>query len=284
MAISFNKIKEDAPELLSLAKLSRVEISKKELDGHRAKVVLVMDFSISMDNTGQYKSGKMQRLAEKVLAVATGFDDDGDIDFFVFDTEAAYLGAIALNDYKGAVDRLTKGRRKGSTNYAAAFRAVRDHFGFPVPQVVVAPQAAPVASAPQAKGFLGGLKKAISSAVEAGTTATATPTYVPATNSPAEIPVFAVFLTDGGPNSRPEAVQALTEVSTAPIFWKFLSIGPENMAFLQKLDDLTERFIDNADYQPIGDVDSISDKELFDLLLVEYPTYLKEARAKGLIV
>lgn len=261
MALSFSKIQEEAPELLSLAKLSRVEISKQELDGQKAKVALVLDYSGSMGN--EYRSGRMQRLAEKVLAVSTGLDDDGDIDFFVFDSSAAHLGEIALTNYQGSIDRLTSGRRMGTTNYAAAFTTVRDHYGFPGP--------VPVAGAPS-KGLFGGLKKALA------------PTVAPAATGPAEVPVFAIFLTDGAPDSKPAAVKALTEVSTAPIFWKFLSIGREDMAFLQKLDDLTDRFIDNADYKHIGDVEGISDKELFKALLDEYPTYLKEARAKGLIV
>lgn len=261
MPISFQKIQEDAPELVNLAKLSRVELSKQNLDGQRAKVVLVLDHSGSMGH--EYKSGKMQRLAEKVLSVATGLDDDGDIDFFVFDTDAAHLGAISLTDYKGAIDRLRNGRRMGTTNYAAAFRLVRDHFGF----------AGPVAATPEPKrGLFGGLKKQLAPTVAP-----------PAQSGPADVPVFAVFLTDGAPDSKPAAVKALTEVSTAPIFWKFLSIGSEDMAFLQKLDDLTDRFIDNADYKHIGDVDGISDKDLFKALLDEYPTYLTEARTKGLI-
>lgn len=259
MAISFQKIEQEAPALVNLAKLSRVELSKQNLDGQRAKVALVLDYSGSMSQ--EYRSGKMQRLAEKVLSVATGLDDDGDIDFFVFDSRAEHLGAISLSDYQGSIERLTAGRRMGTTNYAEAFLSVRNHFGF----------APPVPVAPVKKGLFGGLKKELA------------PTVAPSTSAPAEVPVFAVFLTDGAPDSKPQAIKALTEVSTAPIFWKFLSIGREDMAFLQKLDDLTDRFIDNADYKHIGDVDSISDKELFKALLDEYPTYLTEARAKGLI-
>lgn len=260
MAVSFKKIEEKAPGLVQLAKLSRVELSKQEIDDQKAKVVLVLDHSGSMGRT--YKSGAMQRLAEKVLAVATGLDDDGDIDFFVFDTHAAHLGTISLDDYLGSVDRLRGNRHMGTTNYAEAFLAVRNHFGFAPPVPV---------NAPPKKGLFGGFKKELA------------PTVAPAQNGPADVPVFAVFLTDGAPDSKPAAVKALTEVSTAPIFWKFLSIGREDMAFLQKLDDLTDRFVDNADYKHIGDVDALSDKELFKALLDEYPAWIKEVRAKGLI-
>lgn len=252
MGLSLDKIEQKAPGLLSLAKTAVDHIDKSGLNGQVAKVALVLDYSGSMGST--YRSGAMQRLAEKVLALGTQFDDDGAIDFFVFDSSAAHLGEITIDDYKGSVDRLTSSRRMGTTNYAAAFLAVRNHFGFAPP-------------APAKKGLFGGFKKA-----------------QPAVNvGPANEPVYALFLTDGAPDNKAAAISALTEVSTAPIFWKFLSIGSESMPFLQKLDDLTERFVDNADYQPVGDVDRISDNELFSKLLVEYPEWVKEVRSKGLI-
>lgn len=248
MGISLDKVAQQAPALLSLAKNASVALDKSGLNGTVAKVALVLDFSGSMSR--EYKRGAMQRLAEKVLALGLNLDDDGAIDFFVFDTKAAYLGEISLNDYEGSVERLTRGRHMGTTDYAGAFLAVRDHFGFAPPAVK--------------KGLFGRTKVA------------------PAAG-PAEHPVYALFLTDGAPNSKPAAIKALTEVSTAPIFWKFLSIGQESFDFLQKLDDLEERFVDNADYKHIGTVDTLTDTDLFNMLLEEYPQWIKDVRAKGLI-
>lgn len=250
MPLTLEKISAQAPGLLSLAKTASEAVNNFGLNGQVAKVAVALDFSLSMTNT--YKSGAMQRLVEKILAMAAQFDDDGSIDFFVFDATAAHLGEISIKDFAGSVDRLTTGRRKRSTNYADTFLTVRDHFGFAPP-------------APVKKGFFG-LRKA-----------------QPAQTQAADVPVYVLFLTDGGPDSKPEAVRALTEVSTAPIFWKFLSIGKESMAFLEKLDNLTERFIDNANYEPIGDVDKISDADLFEKMLKEFPDWLKEARSRGLI-
>lgn len=252
MALSLDKVAQQAPLLLKKAEFAAAAVDTSGLNGQTAKVALVLDYSLSMTN--QYKSGAMQLLVEKVLALATQFDDDGAIDLFVFDSRAAYLGEIGLADFQDGLARLTKGRRMGSTNYADAFLTVRDHFGFRP-------------AAPARKGLFGGLKKA-QPAPDAG---------------PANEPVYAIFLTDGAPDSKPAAVAALTEVSTAPVFWKFLSIGREEMAFLQKLDDLSERFVDNADYKPIGSVDKFTDAELFAALLDEFPEWIKEVRSKGLI-
>lgn len=253
MAISLDKVEQQAPGLLSLVKEAKLSIDKYGLNGQRAKVAVVWDHSGSMFN--EYRSGAMQALTEKVLSLATQLDDDGAIDFFLFDSRADYVGEVTLGQYAGAVERFTKGRHMGTTDYAAAFYAVRDHF-FPSHK-----------PAPEKKGLFGRTKK-----VE------------PAVTTPVTEPVFAIFLTDGAPNSKPAAVKAITEVSTAPIFWKFLSIGREDFTFLQKLDDLEERFVDNADYKNLGpSVAGLNDAKLFDDLLDEYPTWLAEVRQKGLI-
>lgn len=262
MPISLDKVESTAPGLVSLAKTAKVSLEKRNLFGSRAKVAVVMDFSGSMSR--EYSSGRVQNLTERILALSTQLDDDGAVDFFVFDTTAAHLGEVPLDNYAGAVGRLTQGRRMGTTDYAGAFRVVRDHFGFAPPKVVQ----------PEKKGMFG-RKKKVEGAVDVA---------LPEGLRPANEPVFAIFLTDGAPNSKPQAVQALIEVSTAPIFWKFLSIGAESFEFLQKLDDLEERVIDNADYKPIGSIDSLSDEALIDALLDEYGEYVTEARRLGMVV
>jgi len=257
MGISLNKIEEKAPELINLAKKAQFSLSKHDLVDTKAKVALVLDYSGSMNR--QYKNGSMQKLAEEVLALGAQLDDDGEIDFFVFDSGAAHLGEINLDNYKGSVDRLTGSRRMGTTNYAAAFDTVRSHYGF---------AGAAGTATVEKKGFFG--KKTVVAPA-------------PSQSGPADQPVFAIFLTDGAPDSKPAAVKALTAASTAPIFWKFLSIGNESMDFLQKLDDLDDRFVDNADYKPVGNLEDLTPAKLFDMLLDEYPSWIAEVRAKGLI-
>lgn len=100
----------------------------------------------------------------------------------------------------------------------------------------------------------------------------------------AALPVFVLFLTDGAPTSRTAAEKELRAAADRPVFWKFLSIGKEEIAFLQKLDDLSGRLIDNADYQAVIDLDDLKDQQLFDLLLVEYPEWLIAARQAGLLI
>lgn len=270
MALSLDKISVQAPGLLSLAKSAHHAVGLSGLNGQKAKVAVALDFSYSMRR--EYQSGAMQRLVEKALALATQLDDDGAIDFFVFDSKAAYLGEITINDFAGSVDRLTAGRSMGSTNYADMFLTLRDHFGFAASG---GPAARPALAASSRKGIFGFLKAQPVPAVPAGNT------VIP--RSPADVPVYALFLTDGAPDNKSKAVSALTEVSAAPIFWKFLSIGNQPIAFLETLDNLENRSVDNANYHAIGDVDAISDADLFEKMLDEYPDWLKEVRSKGFI-
>lgn len=97
------------------------------------------------------------------------------------------------------------------------------------------------------------------------------------------LPVFVLFLTDGAPTSRAAAEKELRDAAAHPVFWKFLSIGDEEIPFLQKLDDLNGRVVDNADYQAVGDLAAVKDQALFDMMLVEYGDWLRQVRAEGIL-
>lgn len=249
MGINLTKVQEKAPGLVNLVKEADNALVRQGLQGEVARVALCLDFSGSMRS--RYSRGEVQDIAERALAIATQFDDDGSIDVFAFDSGADHIGELNLDNYKGGVDRLLANRRMGSTNYAGAFREVNKHFGFD-------------GSAPK-KGLFGGMKKTASA------------------GGPV-VPVYTIFLTDGAPDSKTDAENVLRDISGNGIFWKFLSVGRESIPFLEKLDDLKNRVIDNADYQPVGEPSQLDDTRLFDLLLVEYKDWLREARAKGMIV
>lgn len=259
MGLSLDKIEKKAPELLSLAKKAQ-DVVGDRLGGQVSRVALALDYSGSMSR--QYASGAMQRLAEKVLALGTQLDDDGFIDLFLFDSSAAYAGEVTIDNFRTVVADYTRGRRMGSTNYADLFRAVVDMYD-------LNPHRSVVVRTERVKGGL--FKKDTTREV---TESQLAPVY-------SELPTLVVFLTDGSPDNRAHAVQELTAASYAPIFWQFLSIGNESMDFLQKLDDLTGRYIDNADYKPVGNVDRLTGERLFELLLDEYPGWVKEQRKRG---
>jgi hypothetical protein len=114
-----------APSFVNLYKTARVSLDKHRLGGERAAVYLVIDHSRSM---GRYfKDGSVQALAERVLALAAHFDDDGTVPVIFFDTTARAAVEISVTDYVGSIDRIKAGAgAMGATNYAAAMQAVID--------------------------------------------------------------------------------------------------------------------------------------------------------------
>ena len=96
----------------------------------------------------EYRNGSMQRLAEKALALATQLDDDGAIDLFLFDSTAEYVGEVTLANFRNIIDKLTSGRRMGTTNYADT-----------VPQACCTLQAHPGSCGLRVSGGFGGMFK-----------------------------------------------------------------------------------------------------------------------------
>lgn len=101
---------------------------------------------------------------------------------------------------------------------------------------------------------------------------------------PLENPVYVIFITDGENGDKSAAEQAIINASRFGIFFQFVGIGSERFEFLQKLDDLGGRVIDNANFFKINDVSSKSDEDLYKLLLTEFPGWIPQAKAKNLLV
>ncbi len=101
---------------------------------------------------------------------------------------------------------------------------------------------------------------------------------------PANIPTFVIFITDGANSDKRASKEVLTEASRYNLFWKFIGIGSEKFEFLERLDTLTGRFIDNANFVSVNDLSSIGDDELYSLLLEEYSDWLALCRQNGISV
>ncbi|MFJ9443158.1 VWA domain-containing protein [Kitasatospora sp. NPDC101235] len=102
-------------------------------------------------------------------------------------------------------------------------------------------------------------------------------------------PALVLFQTDGGPINKRAAEARLCEAAKLPIFWQFIGFGdPDSRQFdfLRKLTGLAvpeQRPIDNAGFVHLGrDPRTVSDRDLYDLLLADLPTWLAAARAQGI--
>ncbi|APA68146.1 VWA domain-containing protein [Janthinobacterium sp. 1_2014MBL_MicDiv] len=248
------RVEREAPQLVSLVKQAGVSLQKVGLSAHRAKVCLCLDISGSMGRL--YKEGLVQRFAERILALGCKFDDDGEIDVFLFGKNVHHPAPMALsncNTYVGQA--ITRHPLEGDTRYGAAMQAIR---AFYFPDARGGERTRPIA---------------------------------------AELPVYVMFVTDGGTSDQATTEKQLRWASNEPIFWQFMGIGKgrkskskflaafadSDFPFLEKLDELQGRLVDNANYFSVSSPDEHSDAELYDLLMTEYPGWLKLARGQGLL-
>lgn len=210
----------------------KIVLEKKKISTVRARVGLVLDITGSMRTL--YRSGTVQKVVERILAVASQFDDDGLLDVWVYDNEFSRLKSVSERDFEGYVDR-----------EILENEAIHKFGRNEEPPVI--------------KDVL---KKYTQEDVS-------------------NEPVFIVFINDGGCKKSIKPI--IEAASSKPLFWQFVGVGNGNFDFLRKLDTLEGRVVDNANFIHILDVDTISDEQLYDALLNEFPSWLKEAKAKGII-
>ncbi|MET8445795.1 VWA domain-containing protein [Streptomyces sp. NPDC005209] len=236
-AISLSKLEETAPALVGPYRTAGVSLTKHGLDGLRAAVYLVVDYSGSMKP--YYKDGSVQALADRVLGLSAHLDDDGRVPVVFFSTDIDAVTDIALADHHGRIDRIAAGLgHMGKTSYHLAMDAVIDHY------------------------------------LDSGSTA----------------PALVVFQTDGGPINKLAAERYLCKAARLPLFWQFIGFGDRSSKqfdFLRKLDELAvpgRRAVDNAGFFHAGsDPRQVSDAELYDRIVGEFPQWLAAARAQGIV-
>jgi hypothetical protein len=100
---------------------------------------------------------------------------------------------------------------------------------------------------------------------------------------PGSLPAYIVFFSDGGIYETPKISKLLIQSSQHNIFWQFVGLGNADYGVLRKLDDLQGRYVDNADFFALDDLDEVSDEDLYDRLFGEYPRWLRDAREKGIL-
>ncbi|PTQ90761.1 VWA domain-containing protein [Agitococcus lubricus] len=235
------RIEQEAPQLVNLVKKAQISLEKSGLSEHRAKVCLCLDISASMSEL--YNQGKIQAFVERILALACRFDDDGEVDVFLFGEKSHHAPTIDLRNYQHYIRHLTQQYRlEFGTDYAPAMKLIRRHYleddserQYPI-------------------------------------------------KSPAELPIYVMFVTDGATGNRKAAEKQMLYASYQPIFWQFMGIGRSGaFEFLEKLDDLTGRYVDNADFFSVKSPQELSDEQLFARLMNEYPKWLAQAQQKNLL-
>lgn len=94
-----------------------------------------------------------------------------------------------------------------------------------------------------------------------------------------DLPVYVVFITDGGISKTRAIKEAIRRSANYPIFWKFVGLGGSNYGILQDLDNFNDRRIDNTHFFAIDNFASLAEDRLYDLLLEEFKPWLDAAKA-----
>ena len=98
-----------------------------------------------------------------------------------------------------------------------------------------------------------------------------------------KLPVYVLFITDGGVRRKNEIKKIITKASKMPIFWQFVGVGGSNYGILENLDTMEGRYVDNAGFFALDDFKKVSAEELYSRLLEEFPKWLREIKNKGMI-
>lgn len=244
----------EAPQLLNLVKQSEISLAKVGLASHRAKVCLCLDISGSMQRL--YRDGLIQAFAERILALSCRLDDDGTIDVFLFGKQVHQPTPMGIDNYASYIAQtIQRYPLEGDTRYGRAMQAIRQYY-FP----------------------------------DAAGSERKTPLQ-------ASLPIYVMFVTDGGTSDQSLTEKQLRWSSYEPIFWQFMGIGKgrksrskllaafadSDFPFLEKLDELPKRLIDNADFFAVQTPNEPSDEALYDLMMSEYPEWVKLAKQQGLL-
>jgi stress response protein SCP2 len=98
-----------------------------------------------------------------------------------------------------------------------------------------------------------------------------------------QIPTYVLFISDGGVGSRRQMQKILSQAAKLPIFWQFVGIGGRDYGALEKLDEMSGRIVDNCNFFSLDRIDSVSDERLYELLLQEFPDWLKAAKQHQIV-
>ena len=230
--VDLNLSKEQSLINLDLRKkeVENIVMGIPQLNNITSRVALVLDFSGSMRNL--YKNGTVQSVIERIMPIAMQFDDNQELDLWIFENGFTRLGGVTKENFYGLAEQIFNRYRMGGTEYAPVIKDV--------------------------------YKK-----------------YVK--EEPSQIANYIIFITDGDNSDHGETNKIITEISKYPIFFQFIGIGNEKFKYLQKLDDMNGRYVDNADFFPVININDMSDNELYTKLFDEYPNWLSDPKVQQMI-
>ena len=218
---------------------------KKNISNLKAQVVLVLDYSGSMDLL--YKNGFVQRLIERLVPLAMQFDDNGEMELYMFENDIQkHKNNVTVKNVDNIIKREITGNYKfGGTEYAPAINKMVEDYC--------------TVKETKRSFFSFGKKE--------------TPVL-------SKDPVYVIFITDGDNSDHKASEDAIKKASKNSIFFQFVGIGNASFKFLKSLDEMSDRYIDNANFFQANDLEKMTDDELYNAMLNEFPSWIELAKQK----
>ncbi len=214
----------------------------------RARVVLVLDASGSM--TALYSHGVVRATVERMAAVSAQLDEDGSMQAWTFASNPGRLPDLAIADLPQWLELHVR--------VGAMFRQK-------------ARKLLPGQLDMGRIGISNEEQKVIAEVRD----------YV--RGHPLPVPTLVLFFSDGGVFRNKEIEQQLTQASSEPIFWQFVGLGNANFGVLERFDEMPGRRVDNVGFFKVPAIDAVPDAELYDLVLGEFPRWIRAARQAGIL-
>lgn len=109
--------------LIDMSKGSKIDMTK-----HTARVALAMDYSGSMD--WLYDNGSVQETISRLLPIALRFDDNGELESWLFSNGSERLKAVSADNYSSYVKKVMKKAHMymGGTNYAPVLKEMVTYY------------------------------------------------------------------------------------------------------------------------------------------------------------
>lgn len=216
-----------------VSEVVKVNLTKHNLSPDtKARVAFVIDISGSMRTA--YNKGYVQEIVEKIFPIAINFDDNEEMDVWIFENGFKRMPSMNKDNYYGYVQReiLDKNCRFGGTEYAPVLEDVAQYY---------------------------------------------------LEEHPEPTPVYVIFITDGDNSDKARTTKVVKEISNYPIFLQFVGVGGTGFEYLEQLDDMGGRYVDNADFFEATYDDFSKENNLYQKLLQEYPSWLANNKVKDMI-
>ncbi|MEU0544344.1 VWA domain-containing protein, partial [Nocardia sp. NPDC005978] len=243
----------DMRKRLSLRKEQvAVSLAKHGVPQLTARVILVLDASGSMAML--YSKQVVHRVVERMAAVAAQLDDNGAMAAWTFASNCARLPDLTIGDLpqwlslhvRGGEFKILpgSGRKKLQPGQVDMRRiGIQNE-----EQKVIAEVRAQVR------------------------------------HEPSPLPTLVLFFSDGGVYKNAEIEAELRAAVEEPIFWQFIGLGSKaGYGVLEQLDTMAGRRVDNVGFFAVDDIDTVTDAELYDRLLGEFPSWINDARRAGIL-